>query len=291
MEKNLAKTRAKDSLRAFGKLTTIVDGEPRIISDPPLIVPIEDLAGGRDIEEFARAVNRGYRRTLQGDRKHLLERFRYVHAARKVLGVGSVGTRAWIMLMLGRDNDNPLFLQLKEAQPSVLEPFLGKSRYANHGQRAAGLLHDTLEKTATTRAELQHRFGTRVARLVESVSDDPSIGDHESRKRELRDRVAHADPDALAIFAADKIAKVQELAPLPPSRLHETATRAKLAHYRASLKMLRRVAPDGALVDRLDAELSRLLAPTATDTPSARATTATAHSKRSNQRGRTSRRA
>jgi len=156
---------------------------------------------------------------------------------------------------------------------------------------AAGLLHDTLEKTATTRAELQHRFGTRVARLVESVSDDPSIGDHESRKRELRDRVAHADPDALAIFAADKIAKVQELAPLPPSRLHETATRAKLAHYRASLKMLRRVAPDGALVDRLDAELSRLLAPTATDTPSARATTATAHSKRSNQRGRTSRRA
>jgi uncharacterized protein (DUF2252 family) len=135
MEKNLAKARAKDSLRAFSKLTTTVDGEPRIISDPPLIVPIEDLAGGRDIEEFARAVTRGYRRTLQGDRKHLLERFRYVHAARKVVGVGSVGTRAWIVLMLGRDNDDPLFLQLKEAQPSVLEPFLGKSQYANHGQR------------------------------------------------------------------------------------------------------------------------------------------------------------
>ena len=135
MEKNLAKTRAKDSLSAFSKLTTIVDGEPRIVSDPPLIVPIEDLAGGRDIEEFARGVNRGYRGTLQGDRKHLLERFRYVHAARKVVGVGSVGTRAWIMLMLGRDNDDPLFLQLKEAQPSVLEPFLGKSDYANHGQR------------------------------------------------------------------------------------------------------------------------------------------------------------
>ena len=91
MEKNLAKTRAKDSLRAFGKLTTAVDGELRIISDPPLIVPIEDLADGRDLEELARAVNRGYRRTLQGDRKHLLERFRYVHAARKVVGVGSVG--------------------------------------------------------------------------------------------------------------------------------------------------------------------------------------------------------
>ena len=80
-------------------------------------------------------MNRGYRRTLQGDRRHLLERFRYVHAARKVVGVGSVGTRAWIMLMVGRDNDDPLFLQLKEAQPSVLEPFLGKSQYANHGQR------------------------------------------------------------------------------------------------------------------------------------------------------------
>ena len=135
MEKNLAKTRAKDSLRAFSKLTTTVDGEPRIISDPPLLVPIEDLAGGEEIEAFARTVIRGYRRTLQGDRKHLLERFRYVHAARKVVGVGSVGTRAWIVLLVGRDNDDPLFLQLKEAQPSVLEPFLGKSRYTNHGQR------------------------------------------------------------------------------------------------------------------------------------------------------------
>jgi uncharacterized protein (DUF2252 family) len=135
MEKNLAKTRAKDSLRAFSKLTVAVNGEPRIVSDPPLIVPVEDLAEGRDVEEFARSVNRGYRRTLQGDRKRLLERFRYVHAARKVVGVGSVGTRAWIMLMVGRDNDDPLFLQLKEAQPSVLEPFLGKSQYANHGQR------------------------------------------------------------------------------------------------------------------------------------------------------------
>jgi uncharacterized protein (DUF2252 family) len=135
MEKNLAKTRSKDSLRAFSKLTTIVDGQPRIAGDPPLIVPIEDLAGGQDIEEFARSVNRGYRRTLQGDRKHLLEHFRYVHAARKVVGVGSVGTRAWIMLMVGRDNEDPLFLQLKEAQPSVLEPFVGKSQYDNHGQR------------------------------------------------------------------------------------------------------------------------------------------------------------
>jgi uncharacterized protein (DUF2252 family) len=135
MAKNLAKTRSKDSLRAFNKLTTVVDGEPRIVGDAPLIVPIEDLADGRDVEEFARGVIRGYRRTLQGDRKRLLERFRYVHAARKVVGVGSVGTRAWIILMLGRDNGDPLFLQLKQAEASVLEPFLGKSQHANHGQR------------------------------------------------------------------------------------------------------------------------------------------------------------
>ena len=138
LDKNLAKARAKDSLRAFNKLTTLVDGEPRIVADPPLIVPIEDLADGRDreaIEEFIHGAIRGYRRTLQGDRRRLLERFRYVHAARKVVGVGSVGTRAWIVLLVGHDNDDPLFLQAKEAQASVLEPFLGKSAYASHGQR------------------------------------------------------------------------------------------------------------------------------------------------------------
>ena len=82
-----------------------------------------------------RGAIRSYRRTLTADRRRLLERFRYVHAARKVVGVGSVGTRAWIVLMLGRDENDPLFLQLKEAQASVLEPFLGKSAFANHGQR------------------------------------------------------------------------------------------------------------------------------------------------------------
>ena len=137
-QKNLAKARAKDSLRAFNKLTTIVDGQPRIISDPPLIVPIEELSGEQvhqAIADFARGVNRGYLRSLPDDRRHLLERFRYVHAARKVVGVGSVGTHDWIVLMLGNSNDDPLFLQLKEAQASVLEPFLANSQYANHGQR------------------------------------------------------------------------------------------------------------------------------------------------------------
>ena len=88
-----------------------------------------------ELEEFIRDAIRSYRRTLTPDRRRLLERFRYVHAARKVVGVGSVGTRAWIVLMLGRDESDPLFLQLKEAQASVLEPFLGKSAFNNHGQR------------------------------------------------------------------------------------------------------------------------------------------------------------
>ena len=101
----------------------MVDGELRIVGDPPLIVPIEDVHAEHvdQIEEFLRGVMRSYRRTLAGDRRKLLERFRYVHAARKVVGVGSVGTRAWICLMLGRDDQDPLFLQFKEAQPSVLE--------------------------------------------------------------------------------------------------------------------------------------------------------------------------
>ena len=134
-----AKARTKDSLKAFSKLTEVVDGEPRIISDPPLIVPIRDLITDPERAEQAegdlRRLFRNYRRTLQRDRRHLLEEFRWLDFARKVVGVGSVGTRCWILLMLGRDANDPLFLQIKEAQASVLEPYLGKSEYANHGQR------------------------------------------------------------------------------------------------------------------------------------------------------------
>ena len=137
MEKNLEKSRTKDSLKAFSKLTEVVDGEVRIVNDPPLISTISELAGDRAEwgHERMRQLIRKYRRTLSGDRRKLVERFRYIDAARKVVGVGSVGTRAWIVLLLGRDNDDPLFMQAKEAQASVLEPFLGKSKYANHGQR------------------------------------------------------------------------------------------------------------------------------------------------------------
>ena len=123
---------------------------------------------------------------------------------------------------------------------------------------SAGLLHDVLEKTGTTRTELQRRFGARIAGLVESVSDDPSIDDYGARKRELRDRVAHAGSDTVAIFAADKISKVRELTLLPTSRHNPATIRAKLAHYQASLEMLRGVAGSCPLVDLLDAELDRL---------------------------------
>jgi uncharacterized protein (DUF2252 family) len=134
-ERNVAKARTKDSLAAFNKLARIVDGEPRIVSDPPLIVPMSELFSGEQSIEAARLVIREYRRTLAGDRRHLLERFRLVDAARKVVGVGSVGTRAFILLFLGKDNKDPLFLQMKQAEASVLEPFLGKSAFRNHGQR------------------------------------------------------------------------------------------------------------------------------------------------------------
>jgi uncharacterized protein (DUF2252 family) len=137
-ERATAKARMKDSLKALAKLTEVVDGKRRIISDPPIVVPIEELLPDEAhdrLDETFRSLLRSYRRSLPHDRRKLLERFDYRHAARKVVGVGSVGTRAWIFLLTGRDEDDPLFLQAKEAQPSVLEPFLGKSGLASHGQR------------------------------------------------------------------------------------------------------------------------------------------------------------
>ena len=137
-EKNVAKARAKDSMKAFNKLVREVDGRPRLVSDPPLVVPVHELFAGaeyRQLETGLRTVLKSYRRSLQGDHRHLLEGFEFVEAARKVVGVGSVGTRAWIAFLLGNGDDDPLFLQAKEAEASVLEPFLGRSKHANHGQR------------------------------------------------------------------------------------------------------------------------------------------------------------
>ena len=140
----VAKARTRDSMTAFSKLTQMVDGEPRIVSDPPLIERIEDIATGHEAEQVEKALHallRGYRQSLQSDRRVLLEEFRMVDIARKVVGVGSVGTRAWIVLMLGRDEQDPLFLQFKEAESSVLEEFAAKSTYANHGERVVAGQH------------------------------------------------------------------------------------------------------------------------------------------------------
>jgi hypothetical protein len=138
LEATALAARSRDSEHAVEKLTHVVDGQLQIASQPPLIVPIEDLLPNAQRTSFEESIHiylKTYRRSLLSDRRRLLERYRPVHLARKVVGVGSVGTRCWIILMLGRDQDDPLFLQLKEAQASVLEPYAGKSEFTNHGQR------------------------------------------------------------------------------------------------------------------------------------------------------------
>jgi uncharacterized protein (DUF2252 family) len=138
IQRSVDKAHRHDSLAAFSKLTHDVDGEPRIISDPPLIVPIEELlrdgeaTAAKHIFEVSFSL---YRDSLPDELRHLVDRFRYVHLARKVVGVGSVGTRDWILLLLGRDGNDPLFLQIKEASASVLTPYIGPSEFDNQGQR------------------------------------------------------------------------------------------------------------------------------------------------------------
>ncbi len=143
-EKLLAKAHTRDSTQALGKLTTVVDGRRKIISDPPTIVPVEevfsDVQAGA-IYELIRTVLGKYRRTLQSDRRHLLEQFTLVQVARKVVGVGSVGTRAWVLLMDAADGVEPLYLQAKEAQPSVLAEYAGRSQYNNQGERVVAGQH------------------------------------------------------------------------------------------------------------------------------------------------------
>ena len=139
-EKNIQKAHTRDSLQALSKLGELVDGKYRIVSQPPIVVPIRELRAqyGMDEADVAKALHdqfREYRSTLQDDRRHLLEKFEVVDMARKVVGVGSVGTRAFIVLLQGRDAQDPLFLQVKEATRSVLEDHLPKSRYRNPGER------------------------------------------------------------------------------------------------------------------------------------------------------------
>ncbi|HEY6706937.1 MAG TPA: DUF2252 domain-containing protein, partial [Actinomycetota bacterium] len=139
-EKALAKAHTRDSLQALSKLGELVDGRYRIVSQPPIVVPMRDLEATYglspdQIERVLREQFRAYRATLRDDQRQLLERFQLVDMARKVVGVGSVGTRAFIALLQGRDQDDPLFLQVKEATRSVLEGHLPRSRYKQHGER------------------------------------------------------------------------------------------------------------------------------------------------------------
>ncbi len=136
--RNVAKARAKDSGRAFAKLVEEVDGRPRIVSEPPLVVPARELADeapGVDVEALVLQTISRYRESLPVERRAVLDSYRLVDVAFKVVGVGSVGTRAWIGLMLGRDGGDPLFLQIKEAQRSVLEPYTKASRFDHQGER------------------------------------------------------------------------------------------------------------------------------------------------------------
>jgi uncharacterized protein (DUF2252 family) len=138
MERRLGKARWKDSTRAVLKLTEAVDGRLQFVSEPPLIVPIEELLGEAErgeLRERLEGMLEDYRDSLSVDHRVLLSDYSFESVARKVVGVGSVGTRAWVLLFVGRDEADPLVLQAKEAQASVLEPYVGASEYANHGQR------------------------------------------------------------------------------------------------------------------------------------------------------------
>jgi uncharacterized protein (DUF2252 family) len=187
-DRAVAKARTRDSLQALAKLTQEVNGRPRIVADPPLVVPLSDLiassADQAKLESELRRLIGDYRRTLETDRRYLLDQFRFADMARKVVGVGSVGTRCWIVLMLGRDGSDPLFLQVKEAERSVLEDFAGGSEYANHGERVvAG------------------------QRLMQAASDiflgwqrsqvDPDGRPHDFYVRQLRDEKFSADIEAM----------------------------------------------------------------------------------------------
>jgi uncharacterized protein (DUF2252 family) len=196
IERDFAKRGAKDNLRAFDKLTEFVDGERRIISDPPLIVPLDELvpeAGHETLSVALQQIFRSYRRTLTADRRKLLDRYRYAHAARKVVGVGSVGLQAWILLLLGRDDQDPLFLQLKEAQASVLESFLAKSEFANHGRRI-------VEGQRLTQSARDELLGWTRAKVIDGqTSRDYYV-------RQLWDGKAQVnlealDADTLAVYA------------------------------------------------------------------------------------------
>ena len=185
-DKQLAKARTRDSMQALSKLTHVVDGEIHFVSDPPLLVPVEELYGEEASAAFLETFHqmlRTYRKSLQSDRQHLLNQFRFLRMARKVVGVGSVGTRAWVILMQGSNEQDPLLLQAKEAQTSVLAQFVGKSRYANQGQRVVAGQH-------LMQASSDIFLGWERVTGIDGVRRDFYL-------RQLRDWKGSADPDQM----------------------------------------------------------------------------------------------
>ena len=183
--KGMDKARTRDSLQALSKLGEVVDGRYRIASQPPIVIPVRELAAtygmsGDDVRTMIYKQHRAYRATLQTDRRHLLERFEVVDMARKVVGVGSVGTRAFIVLLEGRDERDPLFLQVKEATRSVLEDHLPKSRHSQHGAR---VVHGQRMMQAASDIYLGWTKGVDVNRHF--------------YWRQLRDMKGAADPDSM----------------------------------------------------------------------------------------------
>jgi uncharacterized protein (DUF2252 family) len=193
-DKLLVKARTRDSMQALEKLTEVVDGETRFVSDPPLIVPIAELmpeAEGALLTDRMHELLQSYSGTLQSDRRHLLDQFRFVSIARKVVGVGSVGTRAWVLLLVGSDGTDPLLLQAKEAQESVLARFVGDSLHANQGERVVAGQH-------LMQASSDIFLGWDRVEGIDGVQRDFYI-------RQLRDWKGSADtdvmiPQAMAIY-------------------------------------------------------------------------------------------
>jgi uncharacterized protein (DUF2252 family) len=192
--RNLAKTQAKDRMRALSKLTHEVDGQLRIVSEPPLIVPLRELADvdPGEVETRVREILANYRETLGEDRRVLLDSYRYVDAAFKVVGVGSVGTRAWIVLLQGRDEGDPLFLQIKEAQPSVLEPYAEPTAYAQQGERV-------VHGQRLVQAASDILLGWVRAKGIDGESRDYYVRQLWDQKGSAR--VENMDPPALTAYA------------------------------------------------------------------------------------------
>ncbi|MGN6445937.1 DUF2252 domain-containing protein [Amnibacterium sp.] len=190
----VAKARTRDSVQAFHRLTEVVDGRPRIRAEAPLLIPIRHLMEDLDERELTAWIDgllADYRTTLQADRRALLERYEFVDLARKVVGVGSVGTRCWVVLLRGRDADDPLLLQVKEAEPSVLADVLGPSRFENQGERVV-----TGQRLMQQASDVF--LGWLRTRGVDGVERDFMV-------RQLRDwkgalDLAHVQPDGLRLY-------------------------------------------------------------------------------------------